>query len=136
MGDTGEPPPGTSPPHNTFPSLTSLSNPMTPASGGGSSDKTPCRMRNFAEILNDEQHHRNILEVKLIRKSETVNGELIKSKTLSEADISELFFDIIKIKVEDCEGIALRTYRYDTKEIKLKRGTDPHPLPDHIPYHF
>ena len=84
-------------------------------------------MRNFAEILNDEQHHRNILEVKLSRKSETINGELIKSKTLSEADISELFFDIIKLKVEDCEGIALRTYRYDTKEIKLKRGTNPTP---------
>ena len=127
MGDTDEPPPGGGPPHNISPPHASLSNPTTPASGGGSSDRTPYRMRNFAEILNDEQHHRNILEVKLIRKSETINGELIKSKTLSEADISELLFDIIKLKVEDCEGIALRTYRYDTKEIKLKRGTNPTP---------
>ena len=127
MGDTREPPPGGGPPHNISPPHAYLSNPTTPASGGGSSDKTPYRMRNFAEILNDEQHHRNILEVKLIRKSETINGELIKSKTLSEADISELLFDIIKLKVEDCEGIALRTYRYDTKEIKLKRGTNPTP---------
>ena len=92
MGDTGLPPTGVGPPHSTLPHTT-LSNPMTPASGGGSSDKTPCRMRNFAEILNDEQHHRNILEVKLIRKSETINGEIIKSKTLTETDISELCFD-------------------------------------------
>ena len=127
MGNTVQPPPGVSPPHNTFSPHTTLSNPMTPASGGGSTDKTPYKMRNFAEILNDEQHHRNILEVKLIRKSETINGEIIKSKTLTETDISELFFDTIKLKVEDCEGIALRTYRYDTKEIKLKRATDPTP---------
>ena len=127
MVDTGQPPPGVGPPQNTFPPHNTLSNTMTPANGGDSSDKIPPRMRNFAEILNDEQHHRNILEVKLTRKSETVNGELIKSKTLTEADISELFFDIIKLKIDDCEGIALRTYRYDTKEIKLKRGTDPTP---------
>ena len=112
MVDTSQPPPGVGPPQNTFPSHNTLSNTMTPANGGDSSDKIPPRMGNFAEILNDEQHHRNILEVKLIRKSETINGELIKSKTLSEADISELLFDIIKLKVEDCEGIALRTYRY------------------------
>ena len=121
MVDTGQPPPGGGLPH------TNLSNPMTPAHDGVSSDKTPRRLRNFAEILNEEQHHRNILEVKLVRNSETINGELVKSKTLTEADLSEFFFDIIKLKMEDCEGIALRTYRYDTKEIKLKRGTDPTP---------
>ena len=76
------------------------------------------------------------MEVKLIRKSETINGEQIKSKTLTEADISELFFDIIKLKVDDCEGIALRTYRYDTKEIKLKRGTDPTPYLTPSPISF
>ena len=92
MVDTGQPPPGVGPPQNTFPPHNTLSNAMTPANGGDSSDKIPPRLRNFAEILNDEQHHRNILEVKLTRKSETVNGELIKSKTLTEADISELFF--------------------------------------------
>ena len=127
MGDTGEPPPGGGPsqntlppqntlsPQNTLPPHNNLSNTMTPARGGDSSDKTPNRMRNFAEILNDEQHHRNILEVKLVRKSETINGELVKSKALTEADLSEFFFDIIKLNVEDCEGIALRTYCYDTK---------------------
>ena len=142
MGDTGLPPTGVGPPHSTLSHSTlpqphtTLSKPMTPASGGGSSDKTPCKMRNFAEILHDEQHYRNILEVKLIRKSETINGEQIKSKTLTEADISELFFDIIKLKVDDCEGIALRTYRYDTKEIKLKRGTDPTPYLTPSPISF
>ena len=130
MVDTGQPPPGGGPPH------TNLSNPMTLAHGGDSSDKTPRRLRNFAEILNEEQHHRNILEVKLVRNSETINGELVKSKTLTEADLSEFFFDIIKLKMEDCEGIALRTYRYDTKEIKLKRGTDPTPYLTTSPISF
>ena len=37
---------------------------MTPAMGGDSGDSLPRRMRTFAEILNEEQNHRNILEVK------------------------------------------------------------------------
>ena len=62
-------------------------------------------------------NHRNILEVKLVRLN-VVNddGETVKAKTLSEDDLSEFLFDIIKLNSEDCLGIALRTYRYDTKE--------------------
>ena len=65
MGDTGEPPPGGGPPQNTLPPQSTLSpqntqphnnlsNTLTPACGRDSSDKTPNRMHNFGEILNDE----------------------------------------------------------------------------------
>ena len=37
---------------------------MTPAAGRGSEESLPCRLRSFAEILNEEKLHRNILEVK------------------------------------------------------------------------
>ena len=100
---------------------------MTPAVGRDSVDSLPCRMRSFAEILNEEKHHRNILEVKLTRTSVKQNEETVKAPTLNEVDLSEFFFDVIKLKMEDCLGIALRTHRYDTKEIKLKKGVDPTP---------
>ena len=84
--------------------------------------------KKFAEILNEEQHHRNILEVKLIRTGEAKdNGDIVKAKTLTEVDLSEFFFDILQLKMEDCLGLALRTHRYDTKEIKIKRWVDPTP---------
>ena len=101
---------------------------MTPAAGRDSEGSPPGRMRNFAEILNDEQHHRNILEVKLWRTSQCdESGAEVKAKILSEVDLSEFLFDILQLKIEDCLGIALRTHRYDTKEIKLKKGVDPTP---------
>ena len=94
-------------------------------------------MRSFAEILNEEKLHRNILEVKLIRTSvKNNNGETVKAPTLNETDLSEFFFDVIKLKIEDCLGIALRTHRYDTKEIKLKRGVDPSPYLTLTPHLF
>ena len=121
--DTGEPPPGGGPKTNQ-----SVSNSMTPAAGGDGVDNTNRRLRTFAEILNDDQQHRNILEVKLFRTSETlVSGEIVKPKTLNEADISEFLFDVMQLKMDDCQAIGLRTQRYDTKEIKLKKGVDPTP---------
>ena len=110
---------------------------MTPAVGRDSEQSQPCKMRSFAEILNEEKLHRNILEVKLIRTSvKNNNGETVKAPTLYETDLSEFFFDVIKLKIEDCLGIALRTHRYDTKEIKLKRGVDPSPYLTLTPHLF
>ena len=40
---------------------------MTPALGGDGRDGLLRKMRTFAEILNEEQNHRSILEVKLVR---------------------------------------------------------------------
>ena len=62
---------------------------MTPAVGRESEPSLPCRMRNFAEILNEEKHHRNILEVKLNRTSVKQHGETVKAPTLNEVDLSE-----------------------------------------------
>ena len=45
----------------------------------------------------------------------------------NEVDLSEFLFDVIQLKIEDCAGLALRTHRYDTKEIKLKKDVDPAP---------
>ena len=36
-----------------------------------------------------------------------------------------MIFDILKINPDDCQGVALVTSRYDTKEIKLKQEVDP-----------
>ena len=97
----------------------------------------PGRLRSFAEILNEEQQHRNILEVKIVRISTyNTNGEEVKPKTLNEVDLSEFFFDELKLKVEDCKSIALRTHRYDTKEIKLKKAVDPTPYLTGVPMLF
>ena len=110
---------------------------MTPASGGDSVDSLPRRLRSFAEILHDDQHHRNILEVKLIRTSKTnERGETVKAKTLNEDDISEFIFDVLKLKMDDSKGAGLRTTRYDTKEIKLKQGVDPTPYLTSTPLEF
>ena len=69
------------------------------------------------EIINEVQHYRNILEVKLFRTSEIKdNGDVEKAKTLTEVDLSEFFFDVLKLKMDDCHGLALRTHRYDTQK--------------------
>ena len=101
----------------------------------GSDKSLPCRMRSFAEILNEEKLHRNILEVKIVRTNVMKDGVMIKAPTLNENDLSEFFFDVLKLKAEDCQGIAMRTHRYDTKEIKLKKGVDPAPYLE-VPQHF
>ena len=121
--DTGQPPPGGGAKlQYCQPSA------MTPASGGDSVGDKKVKMRSFAEIMNDELLHRNIIEIKLNRlEVETESGNKIKAKTLTEIDLSEFLFEVMNLKMEDCEGIGLRSYRYDTKEVKLKRGVDPTP---------
>ena len=116
---------GTSLSSNSFAAVTKeMLSSTTPASGGGSNNSSPSRLRSFAEILNEEKLHRNILEVK-ISKTYPISDESVTVRPLSESDLSEFLFDVIKLKVEDCLGLALRTYRYDTKEIKLKSDVDP-----------
>ena len=44
---------------------------------------------------------------------------------MNESYISEFLFDVLELKMDDCSGIALRTHRYDTKEINFKKGVDP-----------
>ena len=80
----------------------------------------PCKLRNFAEILNEEKQHRNILEVKLTRThSIDEKGDQVKVKTLTEEDISELFFDVIKLKMEDCCGHMRHLMSNDAYDINI-----------------
>ena len=82
-------------------------NSMTSASGGDRRVDSTQRMRSFAEIQNYEILHRNIIEVKLMRSEVTLeSGEKVKAKVLSDVDLSEFLFDILKLKMEDCEGIG------------------------------
>ena len=60
----------------------------------------------------------------------------MKAKTLNEDDLSEFIFDILKLKMEDSNGVSLRTHRYDTKEIRLRKGVDPTPYLTSTPLAF
>ena len=125
MGDTGQPPPGDPP--NLHPTPAPTQSTTTPEKTGGGPEATPCRMRSFEEIVADEKKNRNILIVKLVKIVTIVNGKEEKEKNLTMEDVGELLFDVVKLKVEECDGLSLSTSRYDTKEIKLKPGTDPTP---------
>ena len=65
-----------------------------------------------------------MLIVKLTKIVNYVDGAEVKPVSLNMEDIGELF-DVIKVKAEDCAGLALTTNRYDTKEINLKKDVDP-----------
>ena len=87
--------------------------------GDSSGDKK--EMRSFAQILADEKQKRNILEIK-IRKLTGKDQTVVKSLTIE--DVSVLLFDVIKVNPSHCLGVALKTSRYDTKEVKLKSDVD------------
>ncbi|MCS5584343.1 MAG: transforming acidic coiled-coil-containing protein [Pseudomonadales bacterium] len=46
-------------------------------------------------------------------------------KPLTDADVCEFIFDNLKMDIDDCIGLDLRTGRRDTKEIMLKGTTNP-----------
>ena len=83
-------------------------------------------MRTFQQILAEEKGNRNILEIKLKKLNVTnEDGTQGKAKYLSIDEVSVLIFDVLKINPDDCQGVALYTSRYDTKEVKLKPEADP-----------
>ena len=92
--------------------------------GLGDSTGDRKEMRTFAEILADENRNRNILEVKLRKLS---NSDQVPVKSLTMEAISELLFDVIKLDPSHCLGVALKTSRYDTKEVKLRPEIDATP---------
>ena len=86
---------GGQPSHHAAANATELSS-MTPTLGGDSADSLPRRLRSFGEILHEDQHHRNILEVKLTKTNmNNESGEAVKVKSLNEDDISEFIFGTI-----------------------------------------
>ena len=80
--------------------------------------------RSYAQIIQDEKSNRNILEIKLRKITKETDGVTVKPRNLTQEDISELFFDTLKIDPKDCLGIAIFTNRYDCKEIKLRPHVD------------
>ena len=93
-------------------------------------------MRTFAQILADEKENRNILEIKLTRVSYGDQGTQNKPESLSLEMIGELMFDVLKLKADECERVAIVTNRYDTKEVMLKPGVDPTPYLTTEPIRF
>ena len=91
---------------------------------GGSSGDSP-HLRKYAEIIATQKSQRNVLEMK-IKKTNPLNAghDSLPTKSLNFDDISELIFEFINIKFEECIGVDYFTGRYDTKEIMLKPGVD------------
>ena len=121
MGEPPPPKPGEPPPvhHHSH-----VHPAVTPREGDGQGATK--HMRSFAQILADEAENRNILEIKLIKKS-SGDSTIPRPENLSLEKVGELMFDVLKIKAEDCIRVALITNRYDTKEVMLKPGVDPTP---------
>jgi hypothetical protein len=94
------------------------------------------QIRSFAQILADEKEKRNILEIKIRKITTFGDNDQVSVKPLNFEDISVLIFDVIKMKPNDCLGVALQTSRYDTKEVKLKHGVDPSPYLTNSPIVF
>ena len=86
-------------------------------------------MRTFAQIIEQEKANRNILEIHLSKTA-------AKPKNLTFDDISELIFDILKIKPEDCLGYDYTTGRYDSRHIKFKPACDTSPYITDTPILF
>ena len=118
MGDPVPPKPGEPPPLQHHPGHLAATSSVGGSLGG------PKQMRTFAQILADERETRNILEIKLTK---ICTGDGVKPENLSLEKIGELMFDVLKLKTDDCDRVALVTNRYDTKEVKLKPGVDPTP---------
>ena len=120
MGD--EPPPGGGP--NKLADLSTKQS-TTPEQSGGGQEPLPRKMRSFEEIIADEKKNQNTLIVKLIKIVKFEDGKEVRAPSLIMEDIGELFFEVLKLEVNDCAGISLSTQRYDTKEINLKPGVEP-----------
>ena len=93
-------------------------------------------MRSFEEIIADEKKNRNTLIVKLIKIVKFEDGKEVRAPSLIMEDIGELFFEVVKLEVNDCAGISLSTQRYDTKKINLKPGVDPNKYITKSPIEF
>ena len=130
MGDPPPFKPGEPPPGHQIPGH------LAATSSVGGSHGVPKQMRTFAQILADEKEKRNILEIKLIRKFVVNEGNQSKAEYLSLEKIGELMFDVLKLKADDCERVAIVTNRYDTKEVMLKHGVDPTPYLTSEPFIF
>ena len=79
--------------------------------------------RTWKQIIEDAKKQ-NILQIRMLKTSKTVNGETIKPRNLRHDDIATFIFDYLGIKPEECIGFDYNTGRYDTREIQLKSDID------------
>lgn len=106
--------------------ITPLGQQKTDATTGTSSGLgDSAKLRSFAQIIAEEAENRNIL--KMTKQQISEDGETKLAQHLTIEDVSVLVFDAMKLKPEQCLGIALSTSRYDTKEANLKPGVDVTP---------
>ena len=136
MAALGEPPPGGGepPPNPDLPAVTPEDGDSSPTPSpavtpteGGSTTGNKKQLRTFAEIIADAKENRNILVIKLAKKPVVIEGVRVNPEHLDYDKIGELLFDILGLKVEDCERVAWTTSRWDTKEVQLKKNVDASP---------
>ena len=78
--------------------------------------------RSWLQIYAEAKEKRNILEIHVIRENKSNGNETQdRPKTLTNDEISEFIFEVLKIKETDCTGLD---YFYGHKEIELKAGVD------------
>ena len=71
------------------------------AKGGNASASGAAKIRSYEEIIADAKTKRNILEIKL-KKNIPFDDPSKKPVNLSFDQLSELLFDVLKVKSEEC----------------------------------
>ena len=79
--------------------------------------------RSWLQIFNDAKQKRNILEIHISKIDDQPNDENREQrpKGLTNDQLSDFLFNILKINEDDCTGLD---YFYGHKEIELKEGVD------------
>ena len=129
----GTSPPPSRPPYNT---TSSPSNVSIPAWQGSNTVG-----RSYQTIINESNTQSpNILIQFKLYKITNQNNPDHKPLSLSDAQIGEFLFEILKINPKSCLELDLNTGRYDTRELLLRSGTNlteiitngtPHFFKDH-----
>ena len=78
--------------------------------------------RTWQQICNEAKEKRNILELQVNMKKSTDNT-LPKPKPLSNDQLSDFIFKVLKVKVDDAIGLDYSGW-YGHKEVELKEGVD------------
>ena len=85
-------------------------------------------IRKYEEIIAQQKTKRNVLEIKIrknIPHGSNADNRINQPRSLTIDDLSELVFEVLEVKFEECIGVDFYTGRYDTREIVLKPEVDP-----------
>ena len=78
--------------------------------------------RTWQQICNEAKEKRNILELQVNMKK-SIDNTQPKPKPLSNDQLSDFIFKVLKVKVEDAIGLDYSGW-YGHKEVELKEGVD------------